>query len=41
MDHHCTILTPDEFSDAQMFHALDPRSDAAWLDAWQAAIAAG
>jgi spermidine/putrescine transport system substrate-binding protein len=41
MDHHCTILTPGEFSDAQMLHALDPRSDAAWLDAWQAAIAAG
>lgn len=41
MDHHCTILTPREFSAAQMFHALDPRSDAAWLDAWQAAIAAG
>jgi spermidine/putrescine transport system substrate-binding protein len=41
MDHHCTILTPGEFSKAQMFHALDPRSDAAWLDAWQAAIAAG
>jgi spermidine/putrescine transport system substrate-binding protein len=41
MDHHCTILAPGEFAAGQMFHALDPRSDAAWLDAWQAATTAG
>ena len=40
MGHHCTILTPGEFAASQMFHALDPRSDAAWLDAWQQVLAA-
>jgi spermidine/putrescine transport system substrate-binding protein len=40
MGHHCVILTPEQFSAAQMFHALDPRSDAAWLDAWERVIAA-
>jgi spermidine/putrescine transport system substrate-binding protein len=40
MGHHCTILTPEDFAASQMFHALDPRSDAAWLDAWQRVLAA-
>lgn len=39
-DGERAILTPDEFARAQMFHALDPSSDAAWLDAWQTVIAA-
>jgi len=40
MGHHCAILAPEEFAASQMFHALDPRSDAAWLDAWQGVLAA-
>ena len=40
MGHHCTILSPQGFAASQMFHALDPRSDAAWLDAWQRVLAA-
>ncbi len=40
MGHHCVVLTPDQFASAQMFHALDPRSDAEWLDAWQRVLTA-
>jgi len=40
MGHHCAILTPEQFRQGQMFHALDPRSDAEWLDAWQRVLAA-
>ena len=40
MGHHCAILAPEEFAASQMFHELDPRSDAAWLDAWQGVLAA-
>ncbi|HYG70663.1 MAG TPA: spermidine/putrescine ABC transporter substrate-binding protein [Actinomycetota bacterium] len=35
MGHHCVVLTPEQFARGQMFHALDPRADARWLDAWQ------
>jgi spermidine/putrescine transport system substrate-binding protein len=37
--HHCVILDPRGFATGQMFHALDPRSDARWLDAWQSVLA--
>jgi spermidine/putrescine transport system substrate-binding protein len=40
MGHHCAIVTPDQFASAQMLHALDPRSDAEWLGAWQRVLAA-
>ncbi len=40
MAHHCAILTPDVFAASQMFHALDPRANATWLDAWQSVLAA-
>jgi spermidine/putrescine transport system substrate-binding protein len=35
MDHGAAILTPEQFAGGQMFHALDPRSDARWLDGWE------
>jgi spermidine/putrescine transport system substrate-binding protein len=38
--HHCTIVTPDEFASSQMLLALDPRTDATWLDVWQGVLAA-
>ena len=40
MDHDRAILTPDQFDAGQMFHALDPRSDARWLDGWERVLAA-
>jgi spermidine/putrescine transport system substrate-binding protein len=40
MDHHCTILSPEDFAAGQLLHELDPRTDARWLDAWQDAVAA-
>jgi spermidine/putrescine transport system substrate-binding protein len=40
MGHHCTILTPEQFAAGQMFHPLDPRSDARWIDAWERVLAA-
>ena len=39
MEHHCLVLTPEQFANGQMFHALDPRADARWLDGWQHALA--
>jgi spermidine/putrescine transport system substrate-binding protein len=38
--HHCVLLTPETFAASGMFHALDPRTDAAWLDAWERVLAA-
>jgi spermidine/putrescine transport system substrate-binding protein len=37
--HHCAILDPQGFAASQMLHALDPRSNATWLDAWQSVLA--